>query len=402
MGLKPRSIALIGLLGALMLGLLYLGFRPDPVPVDLQPVDRGAMRVTVDADGQTQIRDIYEVSAPIFGTALRAPVAVGDRVTTETVVAVVEPVAPSLLDSRSRLQAEAAVREAEAALHVAETDLIKAFEDQAFAKSQHDRVKALVERAVSSLTQLEDAAQRLVIAQAATEAAQARIDMAQGTLERARAALVDPTGGTQGGDSCCVRLRAPADGVVLSIPTISERPVAAGELLVTVGDPGNLELVADLLSSDAVRLAPGAEALVERWGGPGVLRARLLRVEPKARTKISALGIEEQRVDAIFELVSPPAARPGLGDGFSVFLRIIEWEVEDAVQVPLSAVFRRGDQWAVFVSRAGVVEERSVTLGQRNRQSAEVLDGLEPGEMIITHPGDDVVEGAKVVDRGRL
>ncbi|MBT8447127.1 MAG: HlyD family efflux transporter periplasmic adaptor subunit, partial [Gammaproteobacteria bacterium] len=264
MGLKPRSVGLIGLLAALMLGLLYVGFRPDPVPVDLQSVERGALRVTVDADGQTQIRDIYEVAAPIFGTALRSPVEVGDRVTTDTIVAVVEPVAPSLLDSRSRLQAEAAVREAEAALHVAETDLIKAFEDQAFAKSQHDRVKALVQRSVSSLTQLEDAAQRLVIAQAATEASQARIDMAQGTLERARATLIEPTAASEAGESCCVRLRAPADGVVLSVPTISERPVAAGELLVTIGDPNNLELVADLLSSDAVRLAPGAEALVER------------------------------------------------------------------------------------------------------------------------------------------
>jgi HlyD family secretion protein len=196
-----------------------------------------------------------------------------------------------------------------------------------------------------------------------------------------------------------VHLTAPADGVVLDLGVVSERPVVAGDLLLSIGDPVDLEIVADLLSSDAVRLEPGSRAIVERWGGPHALEARLRRIEPAARTKVSALGIEEQRVDAIFDLVSPVGERPGLGHGFSVFLRIVEWEAEDVLQVPLSALFRDGDAWAVFVAEGGRARLQPVEPGRRNDMAAEIEAGLETGDRVIVHPGDAVADGAAIAER---
>lgn len=394
-GLSLAGVAVLG-------GLAWVAFREDPVPVDLIEVVAAPMQVTIDADGRTRIRDLFEVAAPIAGTALRAPVAVGDPVVAgETVVARVEPATPTLLDARSRAQAEAAVAEAEAALAVARSELTRAEEEESFARLQFERTQTLVERGVSTVTQLETATQGLAVAEATVAAARSRIIMAEGTLDRARAALLGPEGGESGGD-CCVALTAPADGVVLSIATISEHPVQAGAPLVTLGDPAELEIVADLLSSDAVRIAPGTRAIVERWGGPDPLEAVLTRIEPAAETRVSALGIEEQRVDVIFDIVTPVEDRHGLGHGFSVFLRVVEWEDESVLQVPLGALFRRGEGWAVFVVADGVVEERAVTLGQRGARMTQVLEGLAAGERIVTHPSDAVADGVTVVDRRDL
>jgi HlyD family secretion protein len=395
-GLALAGVALIG-------GLAYVAFGDDPVPVDLVTVERAPLRVTIDADGQTRIREIYEVASPIAGTARRAPVVVGDTVVGgETIVARVEPLSPSLLDARSRAQAEASVAEARAALDVARSELRRAEEEEAFARLQFDRTQTLMERGVTTVTQMETVAQSLAVAEAAVAAAQSRVAMSEGSLERAEAALVRPGGGATATDDCCVELRAPSDGVVLSVATISEHPVQAGAPLVTVGDPADLEIVSDLLSSDAVRIGPGTRAMVERWGGPDPLEAVLTRIEPAAVTRVSALGIEEQRVDAIFEIETPPAERPGLGHGFAVFLRVVEWESDDALQVPLGALFRRGEDWAVFVAEDGVARERIVTLGERAARRAQILDGLEEGERIITHPSDTVTDGVTIVDRSTL
>ncbi|MEO0912893.1 MAG: HlyD family efflux transporter periplasmic adaptor subunit [Pseudomonadota bacterium] len=395
-----RNIVL-GLVGvAIVGGLVYITFRPEPVPVDLAEIARGEFRITVDADGKTRVKDIYEVAAPITGVAHRSPVEVGDPVIKgETVVAVVEPVAPSLLDARTRIQAEASVREAEAALTVAVSDVAKAQEDQTYATSHFERVQALVERGVSSITQLEAASQQLAVANAALDAADARVAAGQSALERARAALIEPNAEGTAPASCCIPILAPADGVVLSVARISERPVNAGEQLLSVGDPGALEIVADLLSNDAVRLTPGAMADVERWGGDAPLTARLQRIEPAARTEVSALGIDEQRVDAIFDLVSPVAARGDLGDAFSVFLRIVEHQEEGALLVPLSAAFRRGDGWAVFRAQGEFAEEVAVELGRHNGRMAVVRSGLDPGDLVVTHPSDALTDGGLIVER---
>ncbi|CAN0589383.1 unnamed protein product, partial [Ectocarpus sp. 12 AP-2014] len=317
----------------------------------------------------------------------------------ETVVAFVDPVAPSLLDTRSRLQADAAVSEAEAGLLVAQTDLARAQEQLRSAQSQFDRTQTLVSRGVVSVTQLEDANERLAIANAAEAAALARISMAQSSLERAQAELIEPGNEQDRDGACCVPLRAPANGRVLAIDQISARPVTAGTRLVTIGDPSNLEIVADILSVDAVRLDVGARAMVDRWGGSSLLEAQLIRIEPAARTEVSALGIEEQRVDAIFELISPLEDRTALGDGFSVFLRVVEWQGDDVLQVPLSATFRLGDIWGVFAVEDGIARQMEVTLGRRNARDVQVLTGLEAGTLVVTHPSDDLADGSAVLQR---
>lgn len=403
MSWKPRTIGLVSLGAALILGLGYVAFKEDPIPVDLHIVARGPLEVTINADGVTRIKDIYDVASPITGTALRSPVEVGDRVTArQTIIAVVQPATPPLLDSRTMLQAQATVQEAEAALHVAEADLARALEDQTLAQSQFDRTQTLVARDVASLTQLEDAAQRLAVANTTVEAARARIDMAQSTLSRAETMLLVPQADSSAPASCCVEITAPANGVVLSVAGTSERPVLTGAPLLRIGDPTELEIVADLLSSDAVRLQPGAQAVVERWGGPVPLAAKLSRIAPSAETKVSALGIEEQRLDAIFDLTTPPQDRAALGDGFAVFLRITEWRKDDVLQVPLSALFKRNGDWAVFMASNGIATEQIIRIGRQNTQFAEVLDGLEAGIAVVTHPNDQLTSGGAIVERSTL
>ncbi len=401
MALKSRTV-LMGSFGLLVAGALaFVAFRTDPVPVDLHRVERGALQVTVNADGKTRIREVFEVAAPISGTVLRSPVRVGDPVVAgETIVAVVEPASSNLLDARTRIQAEAAVREAEAALHQARSLMREAGEDLTLAEKEYERAKLLVERGVSSVTRLENAEQQLGIKRAAEAASISGLEMAKGALDRARAALIEPVNSPDGpGNTCCKQLFAPVTGQVLEIDMISERPVTAGTRLLSVGQPDDLEIVADLLSVDAVRLETGDMAIVERWGGDTPLEARISKIEPSAYTKVSALGIEEQRVDVVFDLVTPAERRRELGDGFSVFLRIIEWENDDVLLVPVSAIFRKGKDWAVFVSENGVAQTRVIRIGQRNASFAQVLEGLVEGDQVLTHPSDEIDDGVAISQR---
>ncbi len=402
MGWTIRDITL-GLVGAVVFGGLgYIVLREDRVAVDLITIGHAPLQVTIDAEGQTRIREIYEVAAPFAGTALRTPVAVGDRVKAGiSVVARVEPSRPTLLDTRSLAQAQAALTEAEAAVDLAQAELIRAEDEERFARLQSDRTRALVERGVATITQMETIAERLSQAQAAVQAARARLAMAQATRARAQASLVAPASDTPA-PACCIDLRAPVDGVVLSIATISEHPVAAGAPLVSIGNPDDLEIVADLLSADAVRIEPGARAIVERWGGPDPIEAVLTRIDPIARTRVSALGIAEQRVEALFRIVTPPDQRRGLGHGFAVLLHIVEWENEHALQVPLGALFRRDGGWGVYVVEQGRARERAVAIGRMGRRMAEVQSGLAAGDVIITHPSDQLADGVAVQDRRAL
>lgn len=397
--LRTRTVVMAGL-ALLVTGTLgYIALRPEPVAVDLHEIGRGPLQVTVNADGKTRIREIYAVSAPITGTAQRAPVRVGDVVTAgETVVAVLKPAAANLLDARSRSQAEAAVREAEAGLAVARSKMRQASETLTLSESEFKRADTLVQRGVVSKTRLEELEQKLHIDRAAMTAAVSALEMAKGTLDRARAALIEP-GAPEAGSSCCLTVTAPMSGQVLTVDVMSEQTVLAGTRLISLGDPSDLEIVADLLSTDAVRLKDGDRAIVERWGGDQYLSARVRRIEPAGYTKVSALGIEEQRVDVILDLTSPPEDYAGMGDGFAVFLRIVEWESDDVLSVPLSAVFRYGADWAVFVEADGLAERKLVTLGRRNDHNAEVLEGLKPGERVILHPSDLISDGTLIEPR---
>ena len=399
MSFNLRTIVLFGL-GLLLVGALATtAFRNDPISVDLAEVSRGTMVVTVDAEGKTRVREIYDISAPITGRLLRMPLSVGDPVTEgETVVAEVEPISSPLLDTRSRAEAVAVLREAEAQIRYAEAEVLRTGTDVTYAQTQIDRTRALVETGAASLTRLEDADLRLSLAKAQAVSAEAGLAMALASKERAEAVLAEPDAAPSE-VVCCKRLISPANGVVLSQNNVSARPVVSGETLLSVGDPRDLEVVVDLLSSDATRLSPGAAVELDRWGGDAPLEARLRRIEPSARTVISALGIEEQRVDAVLDIISAPEDWDGLGHGFAVFVRIEEWRQDGVLLVPLSSIFRSDDTWFAFVANDGVVERRAIEIGRRDGTMAIVEGGLAEGDRVVSHPPDGIVDGSAIVER---
>lgn len=374
---------------------------PEPVPVDLAEVRRGPMEVTVSANGVTRIRDTYLVTAPIAGTASRSPVEVGDVVEAgATVVATIEPAAPALLDARARAQAEAAVAEAEAALRQAEANVARAEADVDFARSNHERVRRLSEQGTVPVRMLDDATLQLRTVETALRAARSEVDRQRAALQRARAQLVGPDGdGSDEPGACCVEIRAPASGTVLSVGNVSARLVQAGETLLTIGRAGDLEIEVELLSSDAVRIEPGARARIARWGGADELAARVRRIEPSAHTRVSALGIEEQRVRVRLDLLTPPEERAGLGDNYRVFVHVVEWAGDDVLQVPVGALFRQGEDWAVYRADGDRAELAVIRLGRRTALEAQVLEGLDAGDRIVLYPGDRVGNGTAIAER---
>jgi HlyD family secretion protein len=396
----PRK-ALWAIGAVILVGAFALALRPDPLPVDVAEIRRGPMQVTVAAEGVTRIPDPWIVSAPSTGTTTRSPVEVGDAaVAGETIVASIRPAEPALLDARARAEAEAAVIEADAAVHLAAANVARAEADLAYARSQYERNRELAARGVIPQRMLDDSEQLVDQQRTALQAAQSALAMREATRNRARAQLLGPsTAGTEDGDAGYIDIRAPNSGTILAVESTSARLVQAGEPLVTIGDLADLEIEVELLSADAVRLVPGAPATVERWGGDGTLEARVRRIDPRGFTKVSALGIEEQRVRVHLDLVSPPEARGGLGDAFRVFVRIVTWETEDALQVPIASLFREGDQWAVYRIEDGRAVARTVRIGARTQTEAQVLDGLEEGERVVAFPGDRVTDGARVRDR---
>jgi HlyD family secretion protein len=398
---RRRLIAMVGL--GLAGAAAVWALRPQPVPVDIARIDRGALQVTVNEEGRTRVRDIYVVSAPLAGMLQRSPVEVGDSVRAgDTVVSVIQPTAPAFLDVRARREAEAAVQVADAAVGVARAQMREMEAQLAYAKTELARAVELSRRGVVAERTLDDARVAHSNAEARLQSAQATLEMRRRELETARARLIGPDTLELADDpgACCILVRAPVDGRVLNLFHESEQVVAAGTPLLEVGDPGNLEVVVEMLSSDAVRVAPGAFARIEGWGRPEPLTATVRRVEPAGFTKISALGIEEQRVRVILDIGTPRSARAELGHGYRVIAHVTVEQVRDATLAPISALFRHGDAWAVYVvdgdDRA---TRRIVEIGARTNREAVVRSGLEPGERVILYPGDRVADGVRVTER---
>ncbi|TKT77427.1 efflux RND transporter periplasmic adaptor subunit [Aquamicrobium sp. LC103] len=399
MALPVRKTAFI-MLGVLAVGaVLYWTFRPQPVPVDLATIGRADLAVTVVDDGKSRIRDVYAVSAPVAGTVRRTPGRVGDKVEAgRTVVARIQPAAPGFLDARTLREAQAALAAANAAVELADAQLREAEVDATFARSELQRVRTLSGRNVISDRTLEEAQATVARAEARVASAQAAIDMRRREQESAEARLIGPEGGELG-EVCCVDVRSPVDGEILAIHHESEAVVAAGTPLVEVGDRADLEIVAELLSSDAVRISPGASATIEGWGGPP-LEAEVHRVEPAGFTKVSALGIEEQRVNTVLNLRAPPEERRDLGHGYRVIVRVVVEEHGDVPVVPLGALFRQGRDWAVFtVGTDGQAELRPIEVGARDARNTVIQSGLSEGDRVILHPSDRVTEGTVVTER---
>ena len=387
------------LVGIIIVALLIAGAAwalwPRPLTVETAQIGRGELTVAVEEDGTSRIREVFRVSAPVAGRLTRVTLHVGDPVTAGQTLASIQPSGPGLLDARSRRMAEAAVEAAQASVSFAEANLAQAEAQRNFANTELERTTALAERSLVS-TQVEQRVQlEAATARSAVAAAQASLVMRRQELASARAALIEGEGGN-GSDTCCTDVRAPADGRVLDVLTESEQVVQPGTPLMDIGDPADLEIVVEVLSSDAVLIAEGAEATIERWGGEP-LHAVVERIDPVAVTRVSALGIEEQRTRVVLSLLDPPETRTRLGHGFRVVARIVVWKQDDLVIVPMGALFRRGDDWAAFVVEDGTARLRTIELGQRNDTVAEVADGLEVGDTVIVHPSDTIEDGHGVV-----
>ncbi len=431
------------LAGLGLAGLTVLALRPTPIAVDLGTVEQGTLWVTVDAEGKTRVQDRYMIAAPVAGRLARIELKPGNAIQTGTVVAQIDslpfnadvqaaearlnelraqlagvdtqrPKAATLDQAAANIkaaiagqrQAEASYREAQANLAQAQRDRDRARELQAAgAISRQDKedaelavtqrqqaVEVTQQQATAATANVAVARDALAVLQAEQQDPDYLIDVYQAQIASVEAALLRLTD-----DAQRTTVTAPAGGEVLRVMQESARFVQAGDPLLEVGNAAQLELVVDILSTDAVRVAPGDLIQIEHWGGEASLQARVRYLEPSAFTEVSALGVEEQRVNVIADFVNPPAA---LGDGYRVEAKIITWAGKDVVTVPMSALFRCDPQtWCTFVAEDGKAQRREVIISQRNDLAAAVASGLIPGEQVILHPSEEIANGKRVRDR---
>lgn len=395
-----QRMLLLGVLFVLAAALVY-AFLPRAVPVDVATVTRGPLQVTVNDDGRTRIRERYVVSAPLAGRLRRVELHAGDTVEHgKTLLATLEPTDPELLDPRARAQAEARVKAAETTRKHAEPLLERARTAGEFARTELDRAKNLFAEKTLSHQELDSAEQKERTAAEEFKAAQFSLQIADYELEQARAALLRThPGGSASPDNWQFPIVSPIDGRVLRVFQESSGVVPAGARLLELGDPAELEVEIDVLSTDAVRIKRGTKVFLEHWGGDTPLLGRVRVVEPSGFLKISALGVEEQRVNVIVDFTDPPAKRSTLGDAFRVEARIVIWEGTDVLKLPVGALFREGDDWAVFVVERGRARLQRVRIRQRNDLEAELVEGVTAGATVIVHPSDRVLDGAAVQQR---
>jgi HlyD family secretion protein len=389
------------LAAALVIVLAWL-FRPQPVAVDLLAIERGPLEVTISDEGETRVRDVFVVAAPVAGLMRRIELEAGDHVVAnETVIARIEPSAPMFLDERAAAEAKAAVDAAAAARKYAEAQVRRAQAEQEFAQSELHRLRALAARQSISQNELEAAERSAKTAIAATAEAQAAVKMRASEYEQARARLLNPSRARQALQDCdCVLVRSPVAGSVLRVIQESEATVAAGAPMLEIGDPHDLEIHVDLLSEDAVRVRSGQRVVIDSWGEATALRGVVRRVEPFGYTKVSALGIEEQRVKVIIEILEPPERWRRLGHGYRVEPRIVVWESKDVLQAPLSAMFRERDRWSVFVEREGRAILRNIKIGRQNGSQVEIVAGLDVGDRVVLHPNERIGDATRIRARG--
>ncbi|MEI2385613.1 HlyD family efflux transporter periplasmic adaptor subunit [Breoghania sp. JC706] len=401
MSVALRRVLLWGTLLALVAAALFFTLRPQPVPVDFVTVARGPLQVAVEAEGETRIRDVYRVSAPVTGRLTRIKLEAGDTVEADrTLVAELQPIDPGLRDMRTEAELRAAVQAAEAALALAEANIDSARAELGFAETDLDRVRRLAASETVSKRRLDEAELSLRKGRAALAQAIATANMRRFELDRARTQLLSTAEAIGQRDSCpCVPIRAPVSGKVLRVLQESEVVVQAGTTLVEVGDPRDLEIVTDLLSADAVKVQAGQEVVITDWGGDEALAGRVKRVEPFGFTKVSALGIEEQRVNVVIELTGPPETYARLAHGFRVEVAIVLWKADDVARLPLTALFRKGDRWMVFKVEDGIVRQVPVETGHGNGLAVEIVGGVRAGDTVVAHPSDRVVDGIAVQQR---
>jgi len=385
----------------LIAAVLLLAVLPKTLSVDIGRVIEGPMTVSVRDEGYSRVREVYVVSAPVAGRLMRVDSEAGDFVTVGDVVANILPTAPAFLDARSHSEAEASERTAEAALGFARAGVERAVAQTAFAQAEEERIARLFESEIASQGALDRVRMELRTAQANEHTARASVRMRTAELEAARARLIDPDESEAFDLSHDVAaIRSPITGRILRVLQESESVVAPGSPILEMGNPADLEIVVELLSTDAVQVAQGGRVLIEDWGPQGdVLRGRVRRVEPSGFLKVSALGVEEQRVNVVIDLLDSPDVWSSLGHGFRVEASIVVWEEDAVIQTPVSSLFRAGESWAVFIVVDGRAQIRHIDIARTNGEQVQVLSGLTAGDEILLYPGDSVSEGARVKPR---
>lgn len=395
-----KRLMLFLAVGAVIGGVIF-AFLPQPIRIDVEAVQLGPMEVAVRDDGKTRLKERYVISTPISGRLQRIEFKVGDPVVAgETVIARMEPTAPELLDPRELARVQARVKASEGRLARARSDLAESKAERDQAQNDLERFQHLNKAGAATDSQLEQAQLAFRTKTEGVKSAGHAVEIAEFELELEQAALLHLTReGVEADPEYEFLITSPITGRVLRLMQESSAVLAAGAPLMEVGDPTDLEVVVDVLSGDAVRIRSGQRALLEHWGGGAPLHGVVRLVEPSGFTKISALGVEEQRVNVIVDFTDSLSERLYLGDGFRVEARIIVWEENETMTVPTGALFRAGDHWAVFVARDGRAHLRNVAVGENNGLRVQILDGLETGDQVIIHPSDQITDGVRVLPR---
>jgi len=385
--------------GLIIAGLIWFAW-PRPIPVDLATVTRGPMEVTVDDEAKTRVRHVYTVSAPVAGKVLRNPREVGDQVTAdETVVAVMQPMRPSFLDVRSREELQAALAAAEAAETLADHEVHRIQASLDYYRSELRRVEKLKVGETISAKVLDAAKFSVETNEAALGSAKAQLEVRRNERASIAARLTDPSDTNPPDDSsCCIQIRSPVTGRVLKVIQESENVVQPGTPLIDIGDPLDLEVVADLLSTDAVQIKEGSSVRIDGWGGPPI-QGRVARIDPAGFLKVSALGIEEQRVRTRIDFADPPEAWSTLGHDYRVIVHVTVWNGDNVLTIPVGALFRAGEDWVVFAVRDGRARTTPVKIDHRNGRMAEITSGLGEGDRVILHPSDRIKDGVAIEER---
>lgn len=393
-----REHPVLAVLALVIAGLLVWGLWPQPVMVETTSVSRGPLTISIEEEGRTRVIDRYVVSAPVDGVACRVELNVGDPVEEGELLMGIAPMESPSLDARSHAEAEARREAALSALRAAREQARAAEESANLAALELERLEPLLDKGLIAREVYDRAKTGANAAAADLRSANFRVDVAEYEAEAARSVL-EYSG--HDSDMQSVPVKSPIDGRILKLAHECEGPVRTGDPLLEVGDPTALEVEVDVLSADAVRIQPGMPVRFDRWGGDGRLEGVVRTVEPVAFTKVSALGVEEQRVYVISDFTSPREAWRSLGDGYRVEAEFVLWHADDVLQVPASSLFRHRDGWAVFRVADGRARLQPVEIGRRNGLSAEIVGGLEHGQVIVNHPGDAVEDGVRVRERYR-
>lgn len=390
-----RKHPVIATITALIVILLTWGFWPQPVFVETVEAKRAALTITIEEEGRTRVVDRYVISAPVDGVACRQHLDVGDEVKQGQVLLGITPLESQVLDPRSRAQTRAKVAAALSALHAAEQQAEVAEAAAKLAVIEHKRLQPLVEKGVVSTDAFDKSTTQVQTTAAAQRAADFQIEVARYELQAAKT-LLEYTAASRGDPAERLPIVSPVTGRVLKVTRECEGPVRTGDILLEVGDPTILEVEVDVLSADAVKIKPGMKVLFDRWGGEAPLEGIVRIIEPVGFTKVSALGVEEQRVLVISDITSPAEQWKRVGDGYRVEARFILWHEDDVLQIPASSLFRYQQGWAVFVVENNHAKRRVVKVGQRNGLVAQILEGISEGESVVNHPSDDVEDGRRV------